>query len=97
MEQITKDYLKGRLDVIFNQNPSWTDLETLGGGNTGSFLYFLKRNDTLSTCQIRQAQTDFKELCEEEFDDFEFCIGYDDYLYIQFILPSKIFKENTIK
>lgn len=93
MLQITRDYLKGQLDKVFNQNTDWTDLQILNKKeyNT-SFLYFLRKNKEITLEQIIEMQDDFTRYCKGDLYRFEISLGTDEYLYIQFTLPNALFE-----
>lgn len=91
--KISRDYLKGQLDKVFNQNADWTDLQVLNTKEYDTtFLYFLQNNKEISLEQILDMHDDFERYCNGDETEFEITFGTDEYLYIQFTLPNALFE-----
>lgn len=90
--KISRDYLKGQLDKVFNQNADWTDLQVLNKKEYDTtFLYFLRNNKEISLEQVIEMQDDFVRYCNGDETEFGVSFGTDEYLYIQFVLPNTLF------
>lgn len=95
--QISRDYLKGQLDKVFNRNADWTDLQVLNTKEYDTtFLYFLRNNKEISLEQILEMQDDFGRYCNGDETEFGITFGTNEYLYIQFVLPNYLIASENL-
>ena len=94
--QISKDYLKGKLDTIFNFGDGETNLNVRSlFSDTISFVYWICKSRDISFWGIEKMLDELNAMCGENFADFGLSVGSDEYLFISFLLPSNKFTDQS--